>query len=125
MLLPFFPPFFSDMSACVTRQFSGDGPKRSSCTVSFNDGSRNGNWFSIGNIYKEKMIDQRKLRKVRKVNVLNIIGCAECFAKWHCRGGCAYAKKGNMFNPLPEENCQFIRTIIKGKLLTAISETQS
>lgn len=94
----------------------------SACTVSFNDKNANAKIFEIGDINNGKItINQNSIDKVRKFNVLNIIGCKNCFAKWHCRGGCIYAKNGKWFTTLGRKRCEMIRDVVFRKLLFVIN----
>lgn len=54
--------------------------------------------------------------------ILNIPGCNNCFAKWHCRGGCPYSKRGEYFTSLSPERCAMIRKIVALKLMYVSSE---
>jgi radical SAM protein with 4Fe4S-binding SPASM domain len=93
----------------------------SACTVSFNDDSQNRDIFKIGEIDNGNiLIDSIAIKKVREFNILNISGCATCFAKWHCRGGCIYAKNGEWFNSLALERCEMVRNVVARKLLFTI-----
>lgn len=95
----------------------------SACTISFNDKDVNAKIFEIGRINKGRMVINRdSINNVRKFNILNIVGCESCFAKWHCRGGCIYAKNGEWFAPLNQERCEMIRDVVVRKLLFAASE---
>ena len=95
----------------------------SACTVSFNDNNSFADDFEIGRILKNRVkINRDSLDKVRKFHVLNIPDCNDCFAKWHCRGGCPYAKRGEYFTSLSSERCDMIRKIVALKLMHVSSE---
>ncbi len=90
----------------------------SACTVSFNDDSSFANDFEIGCILENSArINSNSLARVRRFHVLNIPGCNDCFAKWHCRGGCPYSKRGKYFTPLSPKRCAMIRKIVASKLM--------
>lgn len=95
----------------------------SACTVSFNDYNSFADDFEIGRILENRVeINKDSLDKVRKFHVLNIPDCNDCFAKWHCRGGCPYAKRGEYFTSLSSERCDMIRKIVALKLMHVSSE---
>ena len=95
----------------------------SACTISFNDNGSGRRRFRIGVVNSQGVvIDSSAINEVRRFNVLNIPGCSTCFAKWHCRGGCVYAKNGQWFTPLASTRCNMIRNILLGKLLYVMSE---
>jgi radical SAM protein with 4Fe4S-binding SPASM domain len=95
----------------------------SACTISFNDNSLNAKVFEIGRLSdKEIKIDGSSLKRVRNFHVLNIPKCDSCIAKWHCRGGCVYAKNGKWFDSMFQTRCEMIREIVARKLLFIIDE---
>jgi radical SAM protein with 4Fe4S-binding SPASM domain len=95
----------------------------STCTISFNDNSPNARVFEIGRLSDgEIKIDASSLKRVRDFNVLNIPKCGSCIAKWHCRGGCVYAKNGKWFDSMLPIRCEMIREIVARKLLFIINE---
>jgi len=54
-------------------------------------GSSHASDYAIGGVdtaTRTVLIDQAKLDKVRSYTVANIPRCRNCFAKWHCSGGC-------------------------------------
>lgn len=90
----------------------------SACTVSFNDNDSFAKDFEIGRILKNGVrINRNSLNRVRRFHVFNIPGCSDCFAKWHCRGGCPYSKRGEYFTPLSSKRCTMIRKIVALKLM--------
>jgi len=95
----------------------------SACTISFNDDKENSETFKLGSISSGKLsLDEAKVKSMSQYNVLNLPECADCFAKWHCRGGCLYAKKGDWFGKLSEERCEMIRKVVAGKLMYIIKK---
>ncbi|MBU1137277.1 radical SAM protein [Patescibacteria group bacterium] len=95
----------------------------SACTVSFNDSDSFADDFNIGRILKNGVkINSNALNRVRRFHVLNILDCGDCFAKWHCRGGCIYAKRGRYFTSLSPERCAMIKKIVALKLKYVSSE---
>ncbi len=95
----------------------------SSCTTTFNDNSEYVNDFRIGFVDNYAVnLDNKAISRMKKFNVQNIPECLNCFAKWHCRGGCIYSKQGNWFSPLRSSTCSLLRSIIVGKILTIIDE---
>lgn len=94
----------------------------SACTVTFNDKINKADNFIIGEIRKKGLeLDAQAIESMRQFNVLNMDDCENCFAKWHCRGGCIYAKQGDWFSAMDYELCDSIRWIIKNKLFLMIS----
>ncbi len=95
----------------------------SACTISFNDKSAFAKSFEIGMVTDRGVtIRDESVESVRQFHVLNMPGCATCFAKWHCRGGCVYSKNGDWFSSFPVDRCAMIRDIIAHKLHTIITE---
>lgn len=63
----------------------------SSCYMANHRGSEYAGDYAIGEIDEVShtvRIDQTKLDRVRSYGVANIPRCQQCFAKWHCAGGC-------------------------------------
>ncbi len=61
------------------------------------------------------IIDKNKLGLLKSRTVLNMPKCQNCFAKWHCGGGCmarAMRKNGDIFIP-DEDTCIITKGIIK------------
>ena len=95
----------------------------SSCTTTFNDDSENVSDFTIGSVDGCSVnLNERAIANMGKFQVTNISGCSDCFAKWHCRGGCIYSKQGNWFSPLHSSVCSLIKSIIIQKILIIIKE---
>ena len=95
----------------------------SACTITFNDRSQFAETFSIGSVNENSLwIKESAIRKLRGLHVLNMKECRECFAKWHCRGGCMYAKPNNRLGSLSPERCKMIKNIVARKLLYVILE---
>ncbi len=95
----------------------------SACTITFNDRSRFAKTFLIGSVDESNLrIDEDAIRRLRRLNVLNMKECRRCFVKWHCRGGCMYAKPNNRLRSLPAERCKMIKDIAARKLLATILE---
>lgn len=95
----------------------------SACTISFNEISPHAKIFEIGNVSNGRIcIRDTSIGNLAKFHVLNIPRCSDCYAKWHCRGGCIYAKGGKWFEPMSTERCKMVREIVARKLLFAISE---
>lgn len=89
----------------------------SSCTISFNYNDANSQEFIFGSISETEInISQKAIKKLRKFNVLNLNKCKNCFAKWHCRGGCPYSPVYS------NERCEMIRNIVREKVLFLIEE---
>lgn len=95
----------------------------SACTITFNSKDKFSKAFEIGRINEDGLIlDEEALSEVRNFNVLKIPSCEKCFAKWHCKGGCIYSKKGEWFSSLDEKRCEMTKFIIVEKLKTIINE---
>jgi len=100
---------------------SHDG-KISACTVTFNSKNDKANHFLIGELGEMGLeLNARSIESMRQFNVFNIVDCQDCFAKWHCRGGCVYAKQGDWFAAMDSDLCESIRWIVKNKLFLIIS----
>jgi uncharacterized protein len=89
----------------------------SACTIAFNDPSEHAKLFQIGNLSNDRLtLNSEHMLSVRKYSVLNMEGCSQCFAKWHCRGGCPYSRQREWPAPLNSERCDLVRTIIAEKV---------
>lgn len=94
----------------------------SACTISFNEDSPESKSFNIGSVSSGQLVlDKVMIESVRQYHALNLPECSLCFAKWHCRGGCIYAKQGEWFHPLSAERCEMVRDIIANKILHVIT----
>lgn len=92
--------------------------KISSCTLTFNDRRKIAEKFVIGKIKNGTMkLDQRAIKSMESFNILNMSGCKSCFAKWHCKGGCVYAKGFKWRSPMDPKQCEMIKFVLKEKLL--------
>ena len=61
-------------------------------------------------------IDREKLKKLSDINVYSMEKCRDCFAKWHCGGGCMaqrYAYDEEVLNLI----CDYTRSFTKRMLL--------
>ena len=95
----------------------------SACTITFNDQSKFANSFMIGSVKTgELCLNTKAINRMKGLHVLNMKGCRNCFAKWHCKGGCMYAKRNNQLGTLLLEHCEMIKTVVKKKLLETVSE---
>jgi uncharacterized protein len=76
--------------------------------------------FIFGQILKNGKIkmDKQKLEFLRTLNVNNYEECQDCFAKWHCSGGCI-TKLGhyNFLGKRNQELCEVTRKLIKNQIL--------
>lgn len=93
------------------------------CTIAFNDPSERAKLFQIGNLSNDRMtLDSERMLSVRQYSVLNMEGCSQCFAKWHCRGGCPYSQQRKWPAPLNNERCDLVRTIIAEKVFATMCQ---
>lgn len=100
--------------------------KISSCTLTFNEENSHTAFFEIGAIGDNEIrINSKTIHKLRQFNILNMFDCRNCFAKWHCRGGCPYAKQGDWFVSLDSDLCDLIRMVVKMKLISVIMSGNS
>jgi radical SAM protein with 4Fe4S-binding SPASM domain len=95
----------------------------SACTIAFNDPSEHAKLFQIGNLSNDHLtLDSKRMLSVRRYSVLNMEGCSQCFAKWHCRGGCPYSRQREWPAPFNSERCSLMRTIIAEKVYSTMCE---
>lgn len=96
----------------------------SACTTTFNDKDATADVFNIGNVIKNGInLNANTIKSVRRFNIFNIPKCSQCFAKWHCRGGCIYSKKGDWTNTLSSKRCNMIKNVIAYKLFHIIANS--
>lgn len=96
--------------------------KISACTTNFNDKNTIADIFNIGNVIKNGInLNTCAIESVRQFNIFNLSKCSQCFAKWHCRGGCIYSKKGDWTNTLHPRRCDMIKDVIAHKLFHIIT----
>jgi len=97
----------------------------SACTITFNDSDELADVFKIGSVREQGIfLDNNAIDRVREFHILNIKECSKCFAKWHCRGGCIYAKHGDWFKSLPADRCKMVQNVVQEKLIAVISENE-
>jgi radical SAM protein with 4Fe4S-binding SPASM domain len=96
----------------------------SACTIAFNDSrSDAAGRYQIGRVTEEGLtLDAAAIEALRGLHVLSMPGCARCHAKWHCRGGCLYAKGPGWSQPLAAERCDLVRNVVARKLLALATE---
>ena len=95
----------------------------SACTIAFNDFSERARLFQIGVLTDDRLdLDHEGMLAVRKYNVLNMDGCHECFAKWHCRGGCPFSRQRCWPDPLVSGRCGLIRTVVAEKVYAMVCD---
>lgn len=70
----------------------------------------------------EVHIDADKFRKIHGINVYSLEKCTNCYAKWHCGGGCMCPN--DLYDEASlEEVCHFTREMIKHTLLERLEES--
>lgn len=91
----------------------------SACTIAFNDPSIKSDAFNIGNVSDDVSLNKDKIKKLQIYSVENRPDCKNCFAKWHCRGGCPYAfEKGMAAHD--QQRCDLVREVVADKLMWII-----
>ena len=76
--------------------------------------------FNYGNIANDGIkIDDKTLTQLARSNV-GLEECSECFAKWHCAGGCLIQRHiydDSMFSTICEWNRNFLKEILFRRLI--------
>jgi uncharacterized protein len=62
-------------------------------------------------------IDAGKLRRLRACTVEQFPRCRNCFAKWHCSGGCRVFQSPPGARERPDEMCAVTRALTKWRIL--------
>ena len=60
-------------------------------------------------------IDEEKFKRINEINIYSYPKCENCFAKWHCAGGCMCPNDLYGVEHL-EEVCRFTKEIIRRTL---------
>ncbi len=85
------------------------------CVFSENDGVA-GKYLVYGKVRNGKIeIDDGKVCFLRGIRVDNIPSCRECFARWHCAGGCLNTHLQHSKDPLAERThreCEIAKQIV-------------
>ncbi|MDD2486926.1 MAG: radical SAM protein [Candidatus Gracilibacteria bacterium] len=90
----------------------------SACTLTFNGKNNQNSNFDIGKIDSKGLIlDNERITKFKAISILSLKECSDCFAKWHCRGGCMYANNEKWLGSINPERCDMVRKIIADKIL--------
>lgn len=85
------------------------------CVFSDQDGCA-GEYLAYGKV-KDGIIkiDQQKLSRLKSIKVDSISTCKECFARWHCAGGCLNTHLQYSNNPMASRThpeCEITRQIV-------------
>lgn len=70
--------------------------------------------FSIGKLGQFPKINEKKLAYLANRITANMTKCKKCFARYICRGGCAYrglTETNDLYSPDPR-HCEFVKTIL-------------
>lgn len=68
--------------------------------------------FFIGQIQDDKLkVSNHKVEILRKLHVQEFEQCVDCFAKWHCAGGCYNTRLSSDGN-MPKEHCDLSRWLL-------------
>lgn len=89
------------------------------CTSSPNEAYYEKRIYGI--IDKVVHIDAEKFDTIHKINVHHYEKCSNCFAKWHCGGGCM-CPNDLYTEPFLDEICVFTKNLIKIVLLQRMEE---
>lgn len=66
-------------------------------------------------------IDEERFQRINNINVHSFVKCENCFAKWHCAGGCMCPN--DLYNEEHlNEVCRFTKEMIRQTLLQRIEE---
>ena len=67
-------------------------------------------------------LNEDKFNRIHQINVHSFKKCADCFAKWHCGGGCMCPN--DLYNDdYLEEVCVFTKELVKRTLLERMEES--
>ncbi len=84
------------------------------CSEVVDDGNKDWATFFLGEFNQSPKINKEKLTYLADRTTANMIVCKSCFAKYICRGGCAYrgfTASGEIYSPDPR-HCEFVKTIL-------------
>lgn len=77
---------------------------------------------TYGSIGKTSLhIDAQKFEAIHNINVHHYEKCTDCFAKWHCGGGCM-CPNDLYTEPFLDEICVFTKSLVKAVLLQRMEE---
>lgn len=90
------------------------------CIFGVEDNPR-GELLTYGEIIDgEIRIDTKKISALRLISVDKIKSCSDCFARWHCAGGCVNTHLHYSNNPIAKRthpDCQIAKGIVFETLL--------
>ena len=110
---------FCPMEFCITP--TGDIV---SCHRISSTNDVNYNFYHIGTVENNINISKEQIQKVLQLTNKKNKKCDDCFAKWHCAGGCPVNR--NLFSEIQQEDyCSFVKIFTKNILVEKLKKAES